>query len=188
MNPCDALTQDYGMYYDGCYMRHKTHGIGRIQVIGGDLYLSTSPRSDPKLVKPSYLECWWPRPGAFNYKERAVYISRRAIRNMRKSAVGGDHYAVKWGSPYGMDIMMLLKEGVNSMSIEMGIQKLDAKVMTSVAVSRDIILYPDEEPDNYVVVFRGMEVGTWYKGGGFTPSFSNNPLTPRVMRQLEGLT
>lgn len=186
MNPADALTADYGMYYDGCYMRHRNHGIGRIQVIGGDLYLCTSPNADPKLVKPSYLECWWPRAGAFNTKTHAVYIARRAVRNMRKSAVGNDHYFVKWGTPYGVDVMTILQQGTNEIRMDKAIELLNNGSMSSVAVSRDIIISP-EEGDTYSVTFRGMECGTW-SNGGFTPLFSESPLTARVLRQLEGRT
>ncbi|GAG31465.1 unnamed protein product, partial [marine sediment metagenome] len=107
MNPCDAMPKDFQMYYNGCWMEHATHGVGLVRVHDGVMYLDKENTGENSLrVKPSYLTCWWPRPGAFNCKNHAVYIARRAMRNMRKSAVANDHYFIKWGSPYGKDVMM----------------------------------------------------------------------------------
>lgn len=185
MNPSDALSQDYGMYYDNCWMRHTTHGIGRVRVVGGDMYLERQPGADPIQVQPKYLECWWPRPGAFNCGDHAVYIARRAIRNMRKSATSGDHYFVKWGSPYGKEVMMCLKTGPNTETMDSAIDLIQKGRMSSVAVTRDIIIEPNDRKGEFNVIFRGMEAGTYTQDGGFIPLFSNNPWTHRILRQLE---
>ena len=187
MNPSDAMPKDYGMYYDNCWMRHTKWGVGRIRIVDGRMWLDClGDGSEPKNVKPQYLSCWWPRPGAFNAGRSAVYVARRAIRNMRKSAVNGDHYFVKWGNEYTRDIMCLLRDGPNFMGLPEAIEKLKSKAMSSVAITRDIIIHPEDKPigPRYTVVFRGIEAGTM-EDGIFEPLFAGNPLTNRVLRQLE---
>jgi len=187
MNPTDAMPKDYQMYYDGCWMEHTKHGVGLVRVIDGTMYLDKdNGMTEAMRVKPSFLSCWWPRPGAFNCKDHAVYVARRAMRNMRKSAVANDHYFVKWGSPYGKDVMMVLKEGQNHLPLREALAVLRSKKMTSVAISRDIIIEPEDMPSRDVqsVVFRGIDAGR-LNNGMFEPLFSNSPLTARVLRQLE---
>jgi hypothetical protein len=143
-------------------------------------------KKDMVCVKPAMLECWWPRPGAFNVKGSAIYIARRAQRNMRKSAVSGDHYFVKWGTPYGKDVMVTLRDGPDTKTLRQAAKMLSTGSMTSVAISRDIIIYVEDDtlPDVYEVVFRGIECGKLVRGS-YEPSFSDNPLTGRVVQQLE---
>ena len=186
MNPSDALPQDFGLYYDACWMRHKTHGIGMVRVINGDMYLEyTKDRSGPLQVQPKLLECWWPRPGAFNVGNGAVYIGRRALRNMHKSAVCGEHYFTKWGMCSGVELMQLLRDGPNHVTVDEGLRLLATNKRKSVAVSRDVILTPTTtDGTETAVIFRGMEVG-FLKNGVYEPAFSNSPLTGRVLRQLE---
>jgi len=189
MNPQDALPQDYPMYYNGCWMEHVDLGIGRVMVTGSRLYLDTDyGLSEATLVKAKDLICWWPRPGAFNGVRDAMYIARRAQRNMRKSAMPNDHYYLKWGNPYGgSDMMQLLKEGANHIPIEDALEAFAKKKRTSAAVSRDIIIHPtDTDPKVCSVIFRGNEVGT-LENGYFTPLFSSNPIDMRALRQLEGI-
>ncbi len=190
MNPSDAMPQDYRMYYDGCWMEHTKYGVGYIRVKDGGMYLDKEGRGrDLVRVKPSFLSCWWPRPGAFNVKKKhAVYIARRAMRNMRKSAVANDHYFLKWGMPYGRDVMLTLRDGPNPVEIREARRLLIAGTMLSVAISRDVILHPEDEPtaDVQTVVFRGMDAGRLVMGT-FEPLFSASPLTGRVLRQLESM-
>lgn len=186
MNPQDAMPADYGMYYDGCWMTHNKHGVGRIRVIDGRLYFEKNPgREDPIKVQGKSLSCWWPRPGAHNAKKqkRAVYIARRAMRNMRKSAIGGDHYFIKWGNPSRIEIMGTMRDGPLLTPLHDAMTSIsnDGK---AVAVARDIILAPNDYPSTYDVIFRGEEAGT-YQHGVYTPLFSDNPLTGRILRQLE---
>ena len=186
MNPEDALPEDWGMYYDGVWMRHDKYGVGRIEVLGGDLYLKRSVYSDPIQVRAEYLKCWWPRAGAFNCGNHAIYIARKAVRNMRKSAVAGDHYFVKWGTGFGIDIMEKLRSGPNCHSKVDATRLLEDGDMSSVAVTRDIIFtLCEDNPEKFIVIFRGMEVGTWSEISGYTPQFSGHPLTSRVLRQLD---
>lgn len=187
MNPCDAMPKDFQMYYDNCWMKHSNHGVGRIRVIDGNMYMDMlTGKSGPIGVKPNYLVCWWPRPGAFQIGRDAVYIARRAMRNMRKSAVSNDHYFVKWGNPYTKDVMLTLRDGPNCVPIPVAIARLKDKRINSAAVTRDIIIHPEDEPNTncFVVVFRGMEAGRLVNGQ-FEASFSDSPLTGRVLRQLE---
>lgn len=187
MNPTDAMPKDYGMYYNNCWMRHTRYGVGMIQVVDGGLFLNYIKGKDPFKVKASNLSCWWPRPGAFNCGNHAIFIARRAIRNMRKSATGQDHYFVKWGTPYGKDIMMVLRSGDNSKSLAEAASLMASGASSSVAITRDIIIHPEEEINQplYTVLFRGIEVGRLVSGS-FEPLFSGSPLTGRVIRQLEG--
>ena len=182
MNPSDALTKDWGMYYDGCWMKHRTLGVGRVLVAEKTLYLDRDDAATK--VDPEDLSCWWPRPGAFNVGKSAVYIARRTIRNMRKSAVGGDHYYLKWGNPYACNVMETLKKGTNHVPLSLGLQMLDRGDVKAVAVSRDIII-KRESATRYNVIYRGNEVGTWNPVLGFKPLFLGSPFTRRVMRQLE---
>ena len=186
MNPCDALTKDYGMYYDGVWMKHDKLGVGLVKVDCGKLKIDVTRGVEPsKLVKAKDLTCWWPRPGAFNIdgKGRAVYIARRAMRNMRKSSVGGDHYFIKWGQSYNVPIMIVLKNGPNPVPLYEAMEMIDGG-KESIAVSRDIIITSTGESKEYEVIFRGLTAGT-YKHGCYEPGFSDSPLTGRVMRQLE---
>ena len=184
MNPCDALPEDWSMYYNGCWMRHEKLGIGRVEV-AGDLLLFYPPGApDYVIAKPKELSTWWPRAGAFNYNGNAVYIARRNIRNMRKSAIGGDHYYVKWGKCPNSLVMQVLRDHDAYPSVH------DAWALLrdgrkAVAVTRDIIFsdYDDGECDVY---FRGMEVGRMSQLCGFVPTFSASPWTRRVLHQLEG--
>ena len=186
MNPCDALTKDYSMYYDSCWMKHDKWGVGKVRVVGGELYFyqGTSVSDEAKKVTAKSLTCWWPRPGAHNVKTGAVYIARRSMRNMRKSAIGGDHYFVKWGSPYGVKIMSALRDGPNLVPLHKAVEMVQSGKQTSVAVSRDVILTEHDDPNTCSVIFRGLESGT-YSHGCYTPGFSESPLTGRILRQLE---
>lgn len=187
MNPADAKPQDWGMYYDSCWMKHTTLGVGRIRVINGKLYFEDEPGTeDPKQVKARFLTCWWPRPGAHNpvNSTHAIYIARRAQRNMRKSAIAGDHYFVKWGATHSMKTMQHLRAGPKLVPLHVAVEMLTKKERHSIAVSRDIILTRGEDVHNHAVIFRGEENGT-YSMGCYTPLFSDNPLTGRILRQLE---
>ena len=100
--------------------------------------------------------------------------------------MSGDHYFVTWGSPYGKDIMLMLKNGSNSVAVDEGIRLIRSGNMKSVAVTRDIIFTQCEtHPDRVAVVFKGIEAGTFDPDDGYTPMFSGHPLTPRILRQLE---
>jgi hypothetical protein len=185
MNPADALTSDYGMYYNGCWMEHSKYGIGQISVNNSRMYLQVDHNEEAIQVKPANLKCWWPRPGAYNVEGSAVYIARRAMRNMRKSAVGNDHYFVKWGNAYAAPVMCTLRTGENQVGFAEAYKRMSTGMATSVAISRDIIIFRDTEvKGSYTVVFRGLEAGT-LSDGAFDPIFSGNPLTGRVLRQLE---
>lgn len=189
MNPIDALPEDFGMYYDGCWLRHKNHGIGLIRVIDGEMHLYTNPRTNktPIKVQPKLLECWWPRAGAFNCGSRAIYVARRTLRNMRKSAISGDHYYVKWGDGRGIPLMEILRDGPNHVSVSEGLRKIE-RGNQSVAVGRDIIIAQDDlgRSSTNPVYFRGLEVGT-LAYGDYIPLFSDSPFTERVRHQLEVL-
>lgn len=188
MNPSDALPQDWRMYYHNCWMEHTTLGIGMVAVSDNRLYFYNYQNGDssvdPVKVNAQDLKCWWPRPGAYNTKAgSAVYISRKAIRTMRKSAVAGEHYVIKWGPRLGnIDLMVALRAGPSRHSISYAAKVLKDGLVASVAVSRDLILAKDKF-NNIVVIFRGLEAGE-YRDGEFVPSFTGSPLAKRVMMKL----
>jgi hypothetical protein len=187
MNPCDAMPKDFQMYYDNCWMVHTTLGVGRVRVIDGEMHMELlQGKKQSAAVNAKYLSCWWPRPGAFNLEDSAVYIARRAIRNMRKSAMCGDHYFIKWGTPYQKDAMLLLRDGPNAIPLPEAVDLLKHKKYSSVAVTRDIIIHPEDDPNTncFTVIFRGMETGRLVNGQ-YEPLFSGSPVTGRILRQLE---
>jgi len=119
MNPCDALQQDWRMYYDGSWMNHRRYGPGQVSVQDTDMFFYRYPDdkvdSNPTRVDPADLLCWWPRSGAYNTPGGAVYIARKATRSMRKSAHAGEHYVVRWGKVFmrstSTTLMLQLRKG-----------------------------------------------------------------------------
>ena len=91
------------------------------------------------------------------------------------------------GNAYSGDVMMTLRDGPNPTSLNRATKLLANGSVSSVAISRDIIIHIEDPmvPTTYTVVFRGIECGR-IASGVFEPSFSDNPLTGRVIRQLEG--
>ena len=89
MLPTKARKSDWNLYYNRTWMNHVKHGPCYIRVgdgtFRGHRLLESgqlSERGVTCLAKD--LAPWWPRSGAFNGDLGAVYITRRAQRNMRK--------------------------------------------------------------------------------------------------------
>lgn len=189
MNPCDALKQDWRMYYDGAWMKHKRHGPGCVMVSGNDLmfyrYPNDQPEPEPKVVLPRDLECWWPRSGAYNTPGGAIYISRKSTRSMRKSAHPHEHYVIKWGHEAtalnSVNLMIQLRKGHSFVELEFALKAIKEEMTKSVAITRDIILAASH--DGIAVVFRGIKAGI-LEDGDFTPDYDEAPLARRVMSKL----
>jgi hypothetical protein len=188
MLPSEALPEDWRMYYNNCWMRHRRHGIGLIQIVGGMFYLYTFPddvmESEPQRVNHEALECWWPRPGAYNTPQGAVYIARKSTRTMRKSATMGDHYYVSWGSKRGTNgymPMLVMRRGADFVDIPFGLKVINDGLSNSVAVSRELIINrtPTKELQ---VLFRGREVGVM-QNGDFIP-LVDSPMSRRAHDKL----
>ena len=117
MKPSDVPVRDWQMYYAGTWMKHAVHGPALVSVRAADLMVNV--HGEEVLVDPSDLECWWPRSGSYNTPLGALYISRKAARNMRKSASWSDHYVCTYGrTERGIDGMKLMVRGPNYMSVE----------------------------------------------------------------------
>lgn len=189
MNPCDALQQDWRMYYEGSWMRHRSYGPGLVSVSGDELYFYRYPNdtleAEPTRVNPRDLVCWWPRSGAYNTPGGAVYIARKATRSMRKSAHAGEHYMIKWGNACmrgtGYKLMLQLRRGHSLVELDFALRAIKEKVTRSVAITQDIILA--STPDGLVVVFRGIKVGM-LEDGDFIPDFERSPIARRAMHKL----
>jgi len=171
------------MYYANTWMDHVKYGPGLILVNDGQLrHTRGGPDDEPRKVKPDDLECWWPRSGSYNTPYGAVYIARKAARNMRKSASMGDHYQLTYGRGMGGDIMRLMIDGPDYMSIKEAQRALAKNIAHSVAVTRDIILRQNEH-EAVEVIFRGNPTGT-LTDLGFEPFIPNDPLSKRAYIKL----
>ena len=184
MKPSQANKQDWQMYYANTWMNHVKYGPG-IVIVDPDGLQHTRGGEEDKLrrVKPDDLECWWPRSGSYNTPYGAVYIARKAARNMRKSASMGDHYQLIYGRGDGGDILRLMIDGPDYMSVAEGVRTLRKQVCISVAVTRDVILAQQPNTDIIEVVFRGNVTGT-LSDDGFEPLIPQDPLSKRAYIKL----
>lgn len=170
------------MYYANTWMNHVEYGPGCIQVRDGQLTHSRGgPHDETRDVKPDDLECWWPRSGSYNTPYGAVYIARKAARNMRKSASYGDHYQLTYGRGDGGDVLRLMIDGPDYLSVNEARKALRQKIAKSIAVTRDIIL--TQKDQGVVVVFRGMDTGV-LSDDGFEPYIEADPLSKRTYVKL----
>lgn len=182
MNPSQANKQDWRMYYSNTWMQHNKLGPGYITLDGRQFYWSRGGGAMQEIVPVSSddLECWWPRSGSYNTPYGAVYIARKAARNMRKSAAMGDHYQVMYGRTSG-DFIHLMIDGPAYVSIKEAQKAMQQKLTTSVAVARDIIL---AHLDNSVeVIFRGNPCGI-LRDTGFDAYVPDDPLSKRAYAKL----
>lgn len=180
MKPSHALQRDWPMYYAGTWMNHREYGPVAVSVNGEGLEVTVGTDTIP--ADPNDLECWWPRSGSYNTKMGAVYIARKAARNMRKSASWGDHYTCTFGRTVrGSDPLSLMVRGPNYISVEAALELLTLEVTESVAVTRDIILRATDS--NIEVIFRGNATGTLTKDG-FEPYVPLDPLSKRAYVKL----
>jgi len=190
MNPCDALQQDWRMYYEGSWMRHRSYGPGMVSVQGDELYFYRYPNDQmearPIRVGPRDLMCWWPRSGSYNTPGGAVYIARKATRSMRKSAHAGEHYTIKWGKEYlgraSTNVMLQLRRGHSLVELDFALRAIKEKVTRSVAITQDVILA--NTPDGLAVVFRGIKVGM-LEDENFIPDHERSPIARRAMQKLQ---
>jgi hypothetical protein len=177
------------MYYEGAWMRHKAHGPGMVAVSGQTLYFYRYPNgrmeSDPLVVEPEMLQIWWPRSGSYNTPGGAIYIARKAVRSMRKSAHAGEHYVIRWGKermPRGSNVMLALRAGHSLVDLDFALRAIKEKMTKSVAVTRDIILA--KTPDGLAVVFRGIKVGM-LEDEDFVPDHPRSPIALRVTQKMQ---
>lgn len=188
MNPAEARPEDYNLYYNRTWMRHSTKGLFYVRVneqkFRGQRSLGDGhvDMEDYVTLGAKYLEPWWPRGGSFNTQYGACYITRRAQRNMRKSATGGGHYIVTYGS-MGGDPMSVMAKNDGYMSIQSF--KLLAKMgkIMDAAVTRDIIVAQVEGEQDMGVYFRGIYAGR-LNGKAFDPVAHGHPMSKRAAIKL----
>lgn len=186
MKPSDAKQQDWQLYYHQTWMMHSTHGPVLVYVDGNSL-VGFKPGEnfdkDKRMTfRASCLTPWWPRGGAFNTAHSAVYITRRAQRNMRKSAVGGGHYICTYGSLSGRNVMEVIAEPRPYYSVEEARELIfNPKTKRKrAAVTQDIILTQQVGVgDTLGVYFRGMYAGT-LKDNWFEPIATGHPMGKRA--------
>lgn len=180
MNPKDARVVDWPMYYGGTWMEHSEFGPGYVEVRDEKLFFKKN-REEPLIrVSSKDLSCWWPRSGSYNTPNGAVYIARQAARNMRKSAVQGDHYKLVYGYTHG-DTVSLMVNGPDYVDVETALKMMKKNVSTSIAVTRDIILHNSEY--GIQVIFRGNNAGV-LDTTGFRPHIPADPLAKRAYVKL----
>jgi hypothetical protein len=191
MNPTQALENDWGMYYNGTFMKYD--GVLMQVACGGfdherevyrqGLHGRTGPRTVYKQLDPALLECWWPRAGAYNIGRAAVYIGRQAYRNMKKSARMPDHYRIMWGDQRLRDkCLWTMAKGPNPIEYRTAIREVMNGERQAAAITADLILFRDGR--NVQVVCRGEPAGT-LKGRIFTPLFAGTPAAKRTLIKLQ---
>jgi hypothetical protein len=154
---------------------------------GVDMYFYIYPNDrredNPVLVKHTDLVCWWPRPGAYNTPRGAVYIGRKAIRTMRKSALPNEHYNIRYGTVGRVwEIMLILRKGPERQDLNFAVKVLNEELSPSVAITRDIILARGKFGE-ILVIFRGLYAGD-YQNGEFISTFPGSPLAKLVRIKL----
>lgn len=185
----DTEPTDWSLYFEGTYMMYRN----KVAAVSVDtegpqyrLMLTFNPHKRVFLSTPeelAELEVWWPRPGAYNYMGHAVYIARKAARNMKKSCCPRSHYYIKYGNNLAVKTVRYLKTGPNHMDWPSAKKALDKLLCASVAVARDLILLSTDE-GNYGVVYRGEHVGHVTVTGEFHASTDLAPSTKLVNIRL----
>ena len=200
MNPRDANPEDWHLYYHRTWMLSKKHGPIMVYV-DGTTFMGYRPmdvdtgilEEKPVKLDPMELETWWPRSAAYNWTYRGVtracYLTRRAQRNMRKSATSNSHYVLGYGS-YGGELMVLAAMPRPYPSPAQALNRLRKASPTEVAdlaVSQDLILSrPPMTGDTLPplrVIFKGNYAGD-LNGMSFDPIAPGHPLSKRAAIKL----
>ena len=195
MNPTQVPKRDWRLYYNNTWMRHVEHGPVHVRVVNdGATYLQYAENvpTEPGIniyddgkqwvnAPAKDLKVWWPRAGAYNIEGSAVYIGRRSSRCMSKSAKADKHYYRAWGRARGW--MRALADGPNYVTWNTATEMLDKGIISSCAITRDIIITSPNDDGRYTVVFRGEEVG-YMQNREFYPSNDYAPSTKRVFYKL----
>ena len=201
MKPTDANPEDWNLYYHRTWMLDRNRGPVLV-IVGGKKLIGYLPKDrdrgllheDSVTLNPKHLEPWWPRSAAYNWltasgRNAACYMSRRAQRNMRKSATANSHYILTYGS-YPGDIMVLAALTQDYPSARKALSMIKASEPTKnldVAVSPDLILNKQVGlaggPPIINVIFKGNYAGQ-LDGMSFDPIAPGHPLSKRAAIKL----
>jgi len=174
MNPIDVPKGDRRLYYHGCWMRHKTKGIVKVQV--SNLGISAATLGSPlyERVNLRDLKLFFFESGAYNIdRNTAIYMTRKSARTNHKSA-DTVLYVVAWADPstnievggnVSTDWLWRMGGGPNPVCLGEAEMRLEEGVQ-AVAITKDLILYrpykhtfdsENNAPCN--VILRGVNVG-----------------------------
>lgn len=193
LGPADAPERDWNLYFDRTFLLHEKLGPVFCRVEDGPdgpaFMVRVKGDAMYKPVPPSQLSLFWPRSGAYNGTTGAFFLGRQGRRSMKKSA-SYEHYFVMWpetGFIPGMARESFLDtaiyKGRNFLSYKAAREVLEKKVMTSVAISKDIILNNTKEPGKYQVIFAGEAAG-FVKGQEFFAEWDGTPAAKRTRAKL----
>lgn len=153
-----------------------------------DFWYRTKAQGEQEPVSAEKLRLWWPRAGAYNAVGFAAYIGRRARRSMKKSA-NYEHYYNVWsggmGRPGRSANLWTMVQGPNHLPIVPSIEIMNIGGMSSVAISRHIILSVKGK-DIFEVIFMGQSMGV-LKDGTLTLDFPTLPLSKLCEAELHGV-
>lgn len=175
MKPVDVPRCDRTMYYNGTWLWHRDQGPVQVKVnFNGDFYVEDFEET----VDAALLDHWFPRGGAVQLgPRRAVYVERKAARNMRKSAHWPSHYAITWGSVRpGERVLLKMAKPKKYHTCDTQLGKGQ-----SIVVSRDVIF--NGRDGKTEVIYRGKLVGT-FGDDGFDPSVVRDPMCKRAYFQM----
>ena len=193
MNPAHVPPSDYGLYYNNTFMLHEERGVVEVLSSGGILNTRSIRRGGEwHEAEAEDLSCVWPANRAINLTRSAIYVARRPVRSARRSFTS-EHYYIAW--QFGT----LTSNGLHRTTIDKLISPteyptlakarslLDTGSMSSVAISKDLILYPSKK-EGYTVVCSGEVAGTLEPdtiGFIFTSEIEASPAAKRAAFKLQ---
>ena len=144
MMPTECNSRDWGLYFNGCYMCHRERGFVYVQCDTDSFIVRQTQRGSRHEALAADLAPIWPLAGSINMNNEAMYISRRARREARRSCTP-NHYQIEWGSDANragvhMEAIKTLWACAEYPAPDEALRLLDNGERPSVAVARDIIL------------------------------------------------
>jgi hypothetical protein len=193
MNPLQAQSADYMMYYhdtymyfDGSFPVEEPRPAGVYNVRASDGRCSIVVGRDAVDVPARTLSIWWPETGCYNIRGEGYYIGRVARRSMKKSAYVGEPYYIIDGNGLRQDALLKgMAEGRNLMPMAEAIELLKKDMRQSVAVRRHLLLRRRDE-DSITASYKGITVGLYYiLSKEYEQLYSDKIIHDRVVRIFE---
>jgi len=165
MNPADAPMQDWRMYYNNTWMIHERYGACLVSVLQDDetgenfFKVTNTLGKNWNRINSNHLKLFFPPVGSYNVGTSAIYLGRRAQRQMRKSACYPDTYYVAWGGrPSSTRILKSVVSPVYP-SVDEALPQLCDGTRRATAISRNWILAPLSK-EQVSLIYKGVDVGT----------------------------